>query len=477
MRPASRAVIAFLLFAGAPGLTVGLFGTATAQEDQQPPSSPPAAPSSVSVTRGAGSLSVSWPAVEGATGYNVNYTSDGKASWSRALTDHTGTSATIGGTDDAASYYVAVQAVNAAGTSGWTDSALVPAVPPQQPPPSLPAAPSSVSVTRGAGSLSVSWPAVDGATGYNVNYTSDGKASWSRALTDHTGTSATIGGADDAASYYVAVQAVNAAGTSGWTDSALVPAEAGATAEAQAASSPPAAPSSVSVTRSTGSLSVSWLAVDGATGYNVNYSSDNKASWSRAHTDHVGTSATISDADDTTSYYVSVQAVNAAGNSGWTDSASAPAKNTTCTFSDAVGDSPSPGLVADCKALLSIKSTLHDGSHKYLDSWTLSKDMALNNLDCSLRGDEPDEQKTDDKERLRNCWYGIEGALIQNGNVYERRVLAIDLNEIGLNGTVPATFHQLTALSSISLANNSLSESIPHRDRHGHISHDARSAQ
>ena len=184
-----------------------------------PAAQPPGAPASVTVTRGADALTATWPAVAGATGYNVVYTTDGKRSWHRAHTNVAATSAVIANAT-ASAYHVAVQALNAAGASPWTDSALVPAL--------HPAAPSVVSGTRSGATLTASWSAVAGATGYNVVYTCDGKQSWHRAHTNVSGTSAAIAltGAHADTGCHVAVQAVNSAGAGPWTDSPLIPAPA-----------------------------------------------------------------------------------------------------------------------------------------------------------------------------------------------------------------------------------------------------------
>ena len=238
---------------------------------------PPFSPASVTVTRGSDSLIVTWTSVYNATSYSVVYSDDHKSTWQDAHTGVTGTSVTITGASANLDYYVAVRAVNRWGESGWTNSAISSAPSPP------PAAPSGVTLTRTTGSLNVSWSAVSAATGYNVVYTSDHKQSWTRAHTGISGTSATIS-VDDSLDYYVAVQAVNANGRGHWTDSAII----------LALTPPPAAPSGVTVTRTSGTLSVSWTAVSGATGYNVVYTSDHKQSWTRAHTGISGTSATIS---------------------------------------------------------------------------------------------------------------------------------------------------------------------------------------
>ena len=129
----------------------------------------PATPSSVSVTRADGSLTASWPAVTDATSYHVTYSSDGMASWNLAALNHAGTSITISA-DNAKTYVVGVRARNDSGDSGWVNSAPAgPYTPPKPdptpeptPPPAPPAPPASVSVTRSAGTLEVSWPGGDG---------------------------------------------------------------------------------------------------------------------------------------------------------------------------------------------------------------------------------------------------------------------------------------------------------------------------
>ncbi len=285
-------------------------------------SSPPTT-SSVTVTRGDGTLNVSWAAVDGATSYNVNTTDNGKASWSRAKSGVTGTSAAITGVTNSKTYYVAVQAVNSNGNGGWTDSAATgPYTPPTPDPtptpqptatpaptPPPPGAPSSVIVTRSDGALNASWDAVAGASKYHVTYSADGKRTWTAASDNHTGTTIAID-ANNGKTYYVSVRAGNAAGWSGWTNS---PASAPMTP-------PPAAPSSVSVTRADGTLTASWDAVSGATGYHVTYSSNGKQSWTAASGNHAGTGITISGVDNAKTYYVAVRALNGEVGGPWTNS-------------------------------------------------------------------------------------------------------------------------------------------------------------
>ncbi len=251
--------------------------------------------------------------MDGATSYNVNITDNGKASWSRAKSGVSGTGATLTGVTNSSTYFVSVQAVNGNGGGSWRDSASAgPYTPPATTPPSTPA---SVTVTRGDGTLAASWPAVSGADSYHVTYSSDGGASWSLAAYGHTTSSITISVSNGDA-YVVGVRALNDAGGSGWRNS---PSSAPYTPPAP----PPATPSSVSVTRADGSLTASWPAVSGADSYHVTYSDNGGGSWSLAAYGHTDATITIDDADNDSTYIVGVRAKNAAGGSGWRNSAPA----------------------------------------------------------------------------------------------------------------------------------------------------------
>ena len=137
---------------------------------------------------------------------------------------------TIGGLDNSKSYYVLVSARNAGGDSGWrfspvsgpygstpTPGAALESTPTPTPTPQAPpATPTSVSLTRADGTLTATWPAAARAATYHVTYTSNNGASWSLAALNHTATSVTVSGVDNAKTYFVAVRARNSLGASGW---------------------------------------------------------------------------------------------------------------------------------------------------------------------------------------------------------------------------------------------------------------------
>ena len=176
--------------------------------------SPPVNPYPVTVTRADGTLIATWPADDNATSYHITYSSDGGASWSLGAMGHTENSITISGVDNSATYMVAVRALNSHGSSSWINSVAV--GPFVHGPPD---APSSITVTRGTGTLTATWPAVDGATSYHITYSSDGGVSWSFGADNHTENSITISGITNSGTYIVGVRARSIHGDSAWVNS------------------------------------------------------------------------------------------------------------------------------------------------------------------------------------------------------------------------------------------------------------------
>ena len=223
----------------------------------------PAVPTSVKVTRTDGTLTATWPSVDGAATYHVTYTDDGGASWSLAALDHPASGGgteriTIQGVDNAKTYIVGVRARNAHGDSGWRNSAPAgphkpeptptptPTPSPTPTPPAPPDAVASVTVTRGNGTLTVSWPAAARAESYHVTYIAEGDLTWSLAALNHPDTGITIDGVDNARTYAAGVRARNAGGDSGWRNS---PAAAPYTP-----ATPPAAPTGLTAAAGAGSV-------------------------------------------------------------------------------------------------------------------------------------------------------------------------------------------------------------------------------
>jgi chitinase len=160
----------------------------------------PSAPTSLKVTgTTSSSVSLSWTASSGATGYNVfrNGTKVGSAS---------GTSFTDSGLASSTTFTYTVTATNSAGESAMSSS--VQGTTATQGGPTVPSAPTGLRVTgTTSSSVSLSWTGSTGATGYNVyrNGAKVGSAS---------GTSFTDSGLASSTTFTYAVTATNSAGES-----------------------------------------------------------------------------------------------------------------------------------------------------------------------------------------------------------------------------------------------------------------------
>ena len=276
----------------------------------------PAAPSSVTLTRAAGQLTVTWTAVSAATSYNINISGDGTNSWTRAVSGATGTGNTItktidSGIDNWRWYIAGVQAVNDKGAGGWTNSDFVAPI-------YSPGPVGNLSAERSGAGISVTWNAPDNnggsaVTGYDVNYTVDGGHSWTRV---HTGlgastTSATISNVSNAVDYVVAVRANNGVGEGGaWTNSAPVAGLAG--------------PATVTAVKGGDYIEGEWSAVAGATGYDVNLLYFQNEYHYRIETNMTGTSRRIYINDGSyfspEQFVIAVRARNAHGPGAWVNS-------------------------------------------------------------------------------------------------------------------------------------------------------------
>ena len=276
---------------------------------------PPGAPSAVTVTRSDGSLTATWPAVSNADEYHITYTSDNGKSWTAAASpgdNYSQNSVTINNADNGKPYIVGVRAGNAHGWSDWRNS---PSIAPLTPP----ATPGSITVTRSDGTLTATWDAVVGADRYHVTYSPTNKESWTAAPcgTNCPDASVTFN-VSNTKRYVVGVRAGNAYGWSGWRNSSP-------SAPYSTPPTPPAAPAAVNVTRVCDyTLKTGWPLSPGATGYDLNYSDDNRKSWARILTDASHNAWKLYNWSKNKTYRFAVRARNGGGTSDWTESAAAP---------------------------------------------------------------------------------------------------------------------------------------------------------
>lgn len=252
-------------------------GSYTDSKPVKTPIRPPAVPKDPSTSTTTDSITLSWDAVSGATGYDVMF--DGKEY------SVTGTSRTFTGLSQNKSYTYAIRSKNAGGASEYSDTKTIQTLPVP------PSTPTNVSVDVTADSVEISWNPVSGATSYDVVF--DGKT---YRVTD---TTKTITGLTPTTNYSYSVRANNAGGSSAYTASRTV----------QTPGIIPAVPSNVEATATVNSVMISWDAVAGAARYMILF---NGTAY-----DVSGTSRTFTGLMQNTNYSYSVRARNSAGMSDY----------------------------------------------------------------------------------------------------------------------------------------------------------------
>ena len=288
-----------------------------------PPTSPPAAPSSLSASAaGSDRIDLSWSDnASDETAYRVDRSLDG-SSWAQLAS----LGANISGYGDTGLnadtlYYYRVRAENSAGNSAWsnTASARTDVTAPPPPPPTPPAAPSSLSAAAaGSDRINISWS--DNAsdeTGFRVDRSLNGSTWAQRASLSANATGFNDTGLNADTRYYYRVRAENSAGNSAWSNTSSVKTDA-------ATPTPPAAPNNLTASAAgTDQINIAWSDNStNETSFRVDRS-PNGSSWTQIAT--LGANAT-SHGDNglnaDTRYYYRVRAINSAGASAWSNTAS-----------------------------------------------------------------------------------------------------------------------------------------------------------
>ena len=301
------------------------------------PATRPRIPFDVRASNSGRNIQVTWTAPSSGgspiSSYTVEFCSGGCTSW-RSTTvsgNPPATTATLTGLSSGTTYRVRVRAVNRAGESGWSTTGTATT-------PTLPGTPTDLTITTiGRDELTAAWTApvsVSGVSHYNVQRCSatarnDGtwrcSSGWSNAGAA-TGTPHTITGLNGNTAYSVRVQAANAAGTSGWSNTytaTTLPPDA------------PGTPSDFNATAGNRRIRLSWTApaANGAriTSYTITCSSGLTGNHRCDNTDGnntyptSGTSYTISGLTNGNEYMFTVSATNSAGTGSTTDAQATPA--------------------------------------------------------------------------------------------------------------------------------------------------------
>jgi len=267
---------------------------------------PPNPPASITVpaTSVTGTYTVTWTAETGATGYDLQ--EDSSASFTNPTVVYSGTNTSFLVTGKTAgTFYYRVRATNGAGQSAWTAGAngcqIVAPAPP---------VPLTVPASSTTGTYTVTWGASTGAVSYELQEdTSSGFGNPSTVAQGVNLSYTAIGKWNG--TYYYRVRASNGAGASAWTLDLV-----GCTVALSAPGSPGSI--TVPVMSSTGNFVVSWTAVTGATGYDLE--EDSSPAFTGAVQVYTGASTQFGVTGKTNGvYYYRVRATNAAGVSGWTN--------------------------------------------------------------------------------------------------------------------------------------------------------------
>ena len=208
------------------------------------------------------------------------------------------------------------------------------------------AAPAAPTITAGDSQLTVTWDAVDRASGYDVAWnTTATPPTEASQIFSVSGLERVITGLNNGTNYYVFVRAKNAGGATAWSDATL--------GTPVAAAVVPDVPAGLTATAGNGQVLVEWDAVPGVLDYTLAYGTANNVATAAEITGITATSYVVTGLSDATTYYFFISARNSAGNSSYSASVSATtaaavswATNNLDLFGDA-GTAPSGTLLED----------------------------------------------------------------------------------------------------------------------------------
>ena len=155
-------------------------------------------------------IRVSWNSASDATSYEVDWKNTSTGNWQKSSDYKSGTSYISTGVPQTTAQSYRVRAVNAAGTSPWSEI-TVPVTPPE--------APTGLTAKRESDTtIRVSWNSVSGATSYEVDWKNTSTGNWQKSSDYKSGTSYLSTGVPQTTAQSYRVRAVNAAGTSPWSE-------------------------------------------------------------------------------------------------------------------------------------------------------------------------------------------------------------------------------------------------------------------
>lgn len=293
-----------------------IFCSASAGQEDAATSTPPGRPAFQTVIPGNGTLSLTLSAASGSvSGYSFQTSTDGGVTWTGAGASQTTTFA-ITGLANGTPYYVRAAAVWSGGVGDYSE-AFGPVTPKASSATPATAPPLVTASASSALTATVVWqtPVSDGGsaiTGYRVQYSSDGGATWTTALTAPAAAVSTpVGSLTAGTSYVFRVAAVTGVGVgqNSSISNAVVIA---------AAVSAPGAPQNVSAVATTTTIVLAWQApASSGSSAILDYTIKYTAGGVQQTVTATGAGFTLTGLTANTSYVISVAARSAAGTGEW----------------------------------------------------------------------------------------------------------------------------------------------------------------
>jgi len=176
----------------------------------------PAAPTNLTATAVSTSqVNLKWQASSGATGYRVERSTNGSATWTEVVAGITGTSWSDSGLASSTGYSFRVRATNSAGSSQYSTVATATTL---LAPPSTPTGLVATAVSKSQ--INLTWSSTSGAASYKIERSTDG-ASWVQVASGVSSTSYSSTGLQRSTTYYFRIRATNSSGDSPYTSTVL----------------------------------------------------------------------------------------------------------------------------------------------------------------------------------------------------------------------------------------------------------------
>ena len=217
---------------------------------------------------GSGTISVAWNSVTNSSGYTVQYATNSAFTTGVGTVNMRGMSMTLSGLSANTLYYVRVMAT---GTGAYSNSDYSASKSATTDKIKLSAPTLGNVLATGSGTISVAWNSVTNFSGYTVQYATNSAFTTGVGTANTTGTSMTLSGLSANTLYYVRVMAI---GTGAYSNSDYSASKSATTDKVKLS-----APTLTVGTVTTNSVTLSWNAITGASGYRIEKSDDNGSSW------------------------------------------------------------------------------------------------------------------------------------------------------------------------------------------------------